>query len=247
MNENDAIKLIQSLEFHEQCEQASSINPVHREMRLPLVVIKLAHMSVSPRALLLARNGQLQDVVVSAAENAKFKMLQITANVFLQQNGRLGHGVYSLTPRMLLPHCNEPSAASKRRNKKKRTSAGGTIACGVQAQTVESSTLITCALDQGAEQMKHEALAANVSAPSCHHHNWYNALPQESVQRALQGVPADFHPACHELCQLYEEHIQSMRDTYESVIQSLNLRLYVANHELEQLQEEPGRSRLPLP
>lgn len=40
-----------------------------------------------------------------------------------------------------------------------------------------------------------------------------------------------------DVCSAYERHIMSLRETYESAIQAANLKIFIANNEIEKLKE----------
>lgn len=207
--------------FNEQFFDGVSDNPVHQAMFLPLPSIKLAHLSSSEDNRNNARNGLLEKICISDAEQKKFAYMQIAANNYLKSKGQVPLPLLHLTPRMLLPFekppvidcvntftvdCShsklETSKSGLKRSRRKKKKGGEELQCNFQLQTGAS-------------------LVSSSVYPNIH--------------SVLERMPPESKNLIGEICNLYERELLNIREHYENIIQSLNLRLYIAQDDIEQM------------
>jgi hypothetical protein len=201
--------------FNEQFFNGISDNPVHQAMLLPLPSIKLAHLSSSEDNRNNAINGLLEKICFSDAEQKKFAYMQIAANNYLKCKGHVPLPLLHLTPRMLLPFEKPP-----------------VIDC-VNTFTVDCSHSKLETSNAGLKRSRRkkkkggEELQTGTSLVSS------SVYP--NIHSVLERMPPESKNLIGEICNLYERELLNIREHYENVIQSLNLRLYIAQDDIEQM------------
>jgi len=88
-----------------------------------------------------------------------------------------------------------------------------------------------------------EGLGKSVLQPPSPRMTLSRATPSWSVPEvygALEGLSLDLNLTVKNICTSYENELVSLRERYENVVQSLNLRLYVAQAEVDRLKAVLG-------
>jgi hypothetical protein len=94
-----------------------------------------------------------------------------------------------------------------------------------------------------------------VSSPNIRHEEEVEEAARESIQRKkhnfdkfsiahkneyrqlIDHLPIDYHGVLYEASQMFEDYITDIREQYEESLQTLNMRLYLANNSLEVMTE----------
>lgn len=210
----------------------TSTNPLHLAMKIPFHIIKLAHLSSLEQNLEYALNNELEKISFSVEEKRKFVSSQIAANNFLQSHGQESYSIYHLTPRLLLPfQVKDISPIDPK----------------------QQSTIINIEIQDGSKRKKKKKKSKSkvikdvetISSPDDHfepntiNYNYFNnlSIPKESVEKIVKVLPQSSHEAIKDLCNYYEDYILDLREKLESAIVSSNFKLYLANNQIENLQE----------
>ncbi|RYH15895.1 hypothetical protein EON65_30955 [archaeon] len=280
-NDESFIRQLENMSFYD----GESYHIVHRQLKIPLSVVKIAHYCCNQDALIFAQNGDFQSILFSKEQDSKFMKLQIQSNLFLRREGRHSNHLYHLTPRLILPYqpiapklssqshaeaisnpvlppdqivLESSNSKKKRKAKKKRKSKSAPLSSlidhldsgdNIEAIPIHTSNASEI-FDSDDEVEEEGAISSNdtptptIPAVMSHYDilRRYVAIPTQHITTALSHIPTELHEHIFTLCDTYEGRVQEIRETYENLVQTLNLRLYVAESEIERLTED-GRMR----
>jgi hypothetical protein len=231
--------------------QGRSSHPLHCALRLPIHIIKLAHLACSAHSVHLASLNQLHSITFTQEEALAFKRLQIQANLYLHSQGLSSYAIYYLTPNMLLPYqnidqtenCNQVETMSPKKNKSKK-SKRKKGANAPKSQDHASDNLET-PVDLNNSELVHPVFEDKTS---CLVDNRTIdpfaslSIDRQKAEAALEGLSPTQTRSLLDLCAAYEDKLQSVREIYEDVLQSLHLRIYLVSEENDRLKEEMKKS-----
>lgn len=250
-------RLLATDEFYE----GKSENPFHVSLGLNLSVIKLAHLSVSAFKLL---DPELVTAFTLEEQNI-FARLLLKANDYLRQRGRKVLPLLRLSPRMLLPYATAPAISSPRKieifslvenddlkdnegksgnnlipNKKikKKLSRKQKLKLKEpQTSTEIPSTMALTAVPNDSMTEGEDDKAICSSEP-------YNkqlqqlSISPKLLSSLLQNVDLKLYNDILQICQEYEDLLSRQCEHWESISQSANLRLFIAENENNNLNDK---------
>lgn len=87
------------------------------------------------------------------------------------------------------------------------------------------------------------AMPPPLSSSRSHQRHWLTlSIPMSTIEPVLVTFNnEEDHLKLFDLCSMYEREIMSVRETYENAIQAANLKLFIANTEIEKLREEAAK------
>eukprot|EP01040_Poterioochromonas_malhamensis_P017424 gene17424-20017_t len=109
MNVHDYRMLIEEVSFFD----GESHHPIHRALKIPIHILRIAHLIASDEQKELVNNGQKQDVIFTEYQVKLFHILQLMAGNFLSKYNLHGLAVtqrVELSPNLLLPIIEEGEA-----------------------------------------------------------------------------------------------------------------------------------------
>lgn len=290
-----------------------SCNPIHRAMKLPIAVIKIAHLVCRPLNIYLARNSKFDQIVFTNEEEQHFARCIITANKHLSAHGMTTLPLIHLTPRMLLDYqekkviettaehpsfkfsenstrvpidiideddqenevcvsssgeCNGNSATKKGRKKKhhrkksktpeSRTSNSNYTAMPVLTTNIQQQPCLESAhFNVGVEdntsmniqniklpELTQDLIGcdSNLSDVLKDRKRWnfdqFSVAHKSEFRQLIDNLSEDNHECVHIVSTLFEDYITDIREQYEESLQTLNMRLYLANNSLEAMTEK---------
>ena len=66
----------------------------------------------------------------------------------------------------------------------------------------------------------------------------FSIAHKSDYRNVLENLPDEYHGSFYIVSKLFEEYITDIREQYEESLQTLNMRLYLANNSLESMTEE---------
>eukprot|EP01040_Poterioochromonas_malhamensis_P010532 gene10532-11468_t len=109
MNVHEYRMLIEEVSFFD----GESHHPIHRALKIPIHILRIAHLIASDEQKELVNNGQKQDVIFTEYQVKLFHILQLMAGNFLSKYNLHGLAVtqrVELSPNLLLPIIEEGEA-----------------------------------------------------------------------------------------------------------------------------------------
>lgn len=292
---------METLLQNESFYHGQSSNLIHLAMKLPLSIIKIAHLSCRPLNIYLARNNKFEQIVFTTDEEQRFARCTIFANKFLSSKGLATLPLIHLTPRMLLdyenpslpppsagvPMTNQPIVTSvdisivneeddkspesnilmknviqdelvkkaqrKKRNHRKKSTAiaiSGPISCHFGGsgevptkscyQSCETSCIPTVLENCGQPTIEVTVgqLHADQLCEKKLNFDMFSISHKTEYRTVLDKLPKEHHESLYIVSKLFEEYITNIREQYEESLQTLNMRLYLANNSLELKEDE---------
>ncbi len=109
MNVHDYRMLIEEVSFFD----GESHHPIHRALKIPIHILRIAHLIATEEQKELVKNGQKHDVIFTEYQVKLFHILQLMAGNFLSKYNLHGLAVtqrVELSPNLLLPIIEEGEA-----------------------------------------------------------------------------------------------------------------------------------------
>lgn len=245
-------KLLATDAFYE----GKSDNPVHDALGLSLPVIKLAHLSVC--GIKLLDPGFV--TAFTLEEQNTFERLLLKANEYLTQKGKKPLPLFRLSPRMLLPYsvAEVPALTSQDETERSPTTENDNLGSGTvvdkkvkkklsrkqklklkEAQIPSETPSINASIDISSEFMA-QSVESDVTSINEQHSKQLQQLSisSELPKSLLLKVDSILHTDILQLCQEYEDLLSRQREHWDSVSQSANLRLFIAEHENNDLKDK---------
>lgn len=245
-------RLLERLDFY----SGRSKHSLQLALSLPLPSIRLARLSCELDTLKKASSDQWMDVGFSEEEEKRFARFQIFSKKFLEEQDYQPLPLLHLTPRLILNPIgiavevveDKGPQKTKKKSRSRKKRAKDVPSTRLDIEVVDSHDQIEDDLDhiesidqtlslQRMKSVETSELSSSLAPRRIHSFS----ISKEKVDKVLQTIPETAHVHVEQLCESYEEQLSVIREHYDSAIQSLNLRLYIANNQIENLTEEMAK------
>jgi hypothetical protein len=226
-NEDQIALLLQDASFYD----GESENPIHQSMKLPLAIVKLATLCCSKSTLVAAKERN-NTFSFSREEQARFARAIIAANRFLSSCSAPLLPLLHLTPRMLESFTLETSQLTTFKIEDK----------SIVQNTVDLVVVNSRGRKNRKKKKSSQLSPRDIPACTATHQTLLNtekklsfesfSIPLKAEMKLLiESIPKEYHTSVHALCQLFEDHLMSVREMNDITLQALNMRLYLAEQD----------------